>query len=863
MQKSRNKLETLSIDGVSTAEAVHYITTVQDMKRKMRGWAEEVESFSTGLKILERQRYNFGDDWLSMEQLQVRYRLKKSLNFSFSALSSTSFSTISVLMFLMQAEWDAFNDICVRKDLNVQGQLSTLQMKVCTSAESTCSNEMRYSTTYFVFLLSFPCPSNPFPPPPLPSLPLPPSSLPPQVINEDRQMESRLLSLLDDWERNKPVSGDVRPDAAINTLAIYESRFLKLKEEYDALTEAKRAMDLPTKDDDRLRGRLEELGDLKSSWAELSRIWNHINDLRQLPWTAVVPRKIRAALEDVINQLKNLPQRVRSYAAYEHTMQSVKAHLKDNTHVANLKSDALKERHWKQLTRELRARWVFAELTLGDVWDVDLDKNEKVIKAVLLQAQGELGLEEFLKTIKEEWATFELDLVDYQHKTYLIRGWDDLFTLLKEHINSLEAMRLSPYFRVFEEEANSWHDKLSRLFAMYDVWMDVQRRWVDLEGVFTGSADIKHLLPNESSRFQTISTEFLGMMNRVKASRVALEVLNIPDGQKVLERLADLLGKIQKALTDYLEQERNAFPRFYFVGDDDLLEIIGNSKNVDRVQKHFRKMFAGLHSVSLGDEGGRIDVLLSKEGERVPLTTPVVCRDVKINLWLTALEDSMRDALARSLALAVGELQGLQERGFNLEPYKKWLDTFQAQLVVVAAQVAWSESVEAALRSGGNTAPALSKSASLVEEILSGLADTVLQYQPPVLRRKLEHMITELVHQRDVTRELQQQSVSSAEAFNWLQVMRFYFNPRETNVLKQLTIRMANTQNYYGFEYLGLTDKLVQTPLTDRCFLTMTQALDMRQGGSPFGPAGTGKTESVSFGEWNTGGEKKGRKKKP
>ena len=53
------------------------------------------------------------------------------------------------------------------------------------------------------------------------------------------------------------------------------------------------------------------------------------------------------------------------------------------------------------------------------------------------------------------------------------------------------AMKLSPYFRVFEEEANSWEDKLNRILALFDVWIDVQRRWVYLEGIFTGSADIK------------------------------------------------------------------------------------------------------------------------------------------------------------------------------------------------------------------------------------------------------------------------------------------------------------------------------------------------------------------------------------
>lgn len=74
--------------------------------------------------------------------------------------------------------------------------------------------------------------------------------------------------------------------------------------------------------------------------------------------------------------------------------------------------------------------------------------------------------------------------------------------------------------------------------------------------------------------------------------------------------------------------------------------------------------------------------------------------------------------------------------------------------------------------------------------------------------------------------------------------MRFHLDSNE-ELTKCCIIRMANAQFNYGFEYLGIQECLVQTPLTDRCYLTMTQALNSRLGGSPFGPAGTGKTESV------------------
>lgn len=62
---------------------------------------------------------------------------------------------------------------------------------------------------------------------------------------------------------------------------------------------------------------------------------------------------------------------------------------------------------------------------------------------------------------------------------------------------------------MFEEEALAWEEKLNRIIALFDVWIDVQRRWVYLEGIFSGSADIKTLLPIETSRFHNIRSDRL------------------------------------------------------------------------------------------------------------------------------------------------------------------------------------------------------------------------------------------------------------------------------------------------------------------------------------------------------------------
>ncbi|ESP05087.1 hypothetical protein LOTGIDRAFT_151884 [Lottia gigantea] len=694
----------------------------------------------------------------------------------------------------VDGEWGAFTDIMKRKDSAIQTQVASLQMK---------------------------------------------------IVSEDKIVESKTSDMLGDWEKDKPVDGEMRPDAALKALTIFEGKFGRLKEERDNIAKAKEALELAepghvSPSQERMGVALEELQDLKGVWNELCKVWEQIDELKEKPWLSVAPRKLRQSLDALLSQLKELPARLRSYASYEHVKRCLQSYAKVNVLIVELKSEALKERHWKQLMKRLNVNWVLSELTLGHVWDIDLQKHEPVVRDVISVAQGEMALEEFLKQVSEVWRSYELELINYQNKCRLIRGWDDLFTKVKEHLNSVMAMKLSPYYKQFEEDALAWEDKLNRINALFDVWIDVQRRWVYLEGIFTGSADIKHLLPIETSRFQGVSTEFLGLMKRVAKSPLVIDVLNIPNSQRQLERLADLLGKIQKALG-----------KFYFVGDEDLLEIIGNSKNIPRLQKHFKKMFAGVASIVLNEDDSHVTGLMSKEGESVDFATPVsIAAHPKINEWLTLVEKEMRVTLAKLLASSVADMANFKTGKIDPSLYLDWIDKYQSQLIVLAAQILWSESCDAALstigaQTGQKDLTPMDGVLASVESTLNILADSVLLEQPAVRRKKLESLITELVHQRDVTRTLIKNKVDSQKSFDWLSQMRFYFDPKNHDVLQQLSIQMANAKFNYGFEYLGVQDKLVQTPLTDRCYLTMTQALEARLGGSPFGPAGTGKTESV------------------
>ncbi|KAI0009506.1 cytoplasmic dynein heavy chain [Xylariaceae sp. FL0662B] len=665
-----------------------------------------------------------------------------------------------------------------------------------------------------------------------------------KIVAEDKVVMGKIAEIASQWNEEKPVSGTIAPDVAIATLNSFESRITKLQEEADMVSKAKEALDLPASPESSLSIIMEEVHDFKSVWAALSTIWKSLDELRETLWGSVQPRKIRSSIDGLIKMTKEMPSRMRQYAAFEHIQTILRQHLKINSILSDLKSEAIRDRHWTKIWKEIKPgrRYSPVSMTLGDVWDLELVRTENTVRDIITQAQGEMALEEFLNQVKETWNSYQLDLVAYQNKCRLIRGWDDLFAKCSEHLNSLQAMKHSPYYKEFEEEASSWEDKLNRVHVLFDVWIDVQRQWVYLEGVFTGNADIKHLLPIESSRFQNINSEFMAVMKKVYKQPMVMDVLGITGVQKSLERLAELLNKIQKALGEYLEKERVSFPRFYFVGDEDLLEMIGNSNDTLRIAKHFRKMFAGITGLIMDDES-IISGFTSKEDEVVRLKSEISLAKVpKINDWLALLENGMKSTLAELLAEAVEVYTPIfQSSEINSTALKDFMSAFPSQIVVLATQVVWTTAVEQSLSNGGSTLQ------SLFEQevrVLRFLAETVLGDLEVIQRKKCEALITECVHQRDVIEKLVKLNASTPTHYMWLLQMRYVYVP-EGDYLQRLHIKMANAKLNYGFEYLGVPDRLVRTPLTDRCFGTLTQALCQRLGGSPYGPAGTGKTESV------------------
>ena len=670
-----------------------------------------------------------------------------------------------------------------------------------------------------------------------------------RISAEEATITARISELEKYWSEKKPDKAD-NPSEALEILSEAKKLIEEVNDSYVKNCKAKELLEMEYSDPNKLNNLYDEIKDLEDVWTELNKIFSKIDEKKDTPFVAINADKIKKALEEALDKIEELPDKYHSYDAFEITKKKLQYYKKINGIIGDLGTEAIKERHWKSILKILNINKTEKELILNDLWKADLQKKEKLLQEIINQAAGELVLESYIKKSKNRWNDRELEMIQYKDKCKLIKGWDDMFSLLDEDINSFQSMSNSPYYNLFKDEIEPWKDKLENIRLLFNEWVDVQRKWVYLEGIFFGSADIKNELPGDYNKFQSIDNEFTSLMKRVANKPYILEVISIPNIKSILEeKLKTALERIQKALYNFLEKQRQNFARFYFIGDEDLLEIIGNSKDVNKITRHFNKMFAGMNSL-LCEDGDELKGMISREFEEVLFEKSVkISEDPVVYQWLRKVQEQMHFTLATKLEKAVSEISEMDYIG-KVDEFIKWIEQYPAQITVLSSQVLWSASIEAAL-TGVKTLKALPDGFSLESEeqvinnMLSALSDQVLKDIKVDMRKKLEQLITELVHQRDVVRLLKAKKINNVEAFEWLYYMRFYFYPKTPDVLKRLQIKMSNASFDYGFEYLGVAEKLIQTPLTDRCYLTLTQGLYFRLGGAPFGPAGTGKTESV------------------
>ena len=514
----------------------------------------------------------------------------------------------------------------------------------------------------------------------------------------------------------------------------------------------------------------------------------------------------------------------------------------------------MKKRHWAAINdiTGLSIRHT-PEANLKQMIAYGLHLHVEDIEETCINASKEYSLESSLDKMEEEWEGIGFGSKAYKETgTAILTSVEDIETILDDQIVRAQAMRGSRYITPFIDRITKWEKMLSTLEDLIANWLKVQATWLYLEPIFS-SADIQKQMPTEAKRFATVDRTWRDVMKETEEDP---RVTTIGQKEGMLERLVaanHLLDLIQKGLADYLNTKRIFFPRFFFLSNDELLEILSETKDPTRVQPHLRKCFEGIQALQF-DKDMAITHMISAEKEKVKLEYDNINEKLIqpadsggcVEIWLDQIQTAMRKTMAYVLDVSMEKYAERTPIGERTE----WLRNWPGQIVLAVTQTFWTrETTECLMEAKNGDQEAVQRYADKLTTYLNDIVAMVRGEVPKIVRKTISALCVLDVHSRDTIQDLANAKISSPLDFDWLCQLRYIHTPDGESVRTgspgSMKCQMINAERLYAYEYLGNSMRLVITPLTDRCYRTLMGAIHLDYGGAPAGPAGTGKTETV------------------
>ena len=502
--------------------------------------------------------------------------------------------------------------------------------------------------------------------------------------------------------------------------------------------------------------------------------------------------------------------------------------------ITALRNPGLRERHWSAMSNDLGFELMPGKTlkTLQDVIDLKLmDYDEKITK-VGESAGKEYAIESALDKMDKEWGPAIFDIVPYRETgSFVLRGADEVQQMLDDNIVMCQAMGFSPFNKPHKERLETFAAKLNLLSEIIEQWLNCQRNWMYLEPIFS-SDDIMKQLPAEGAKFKACDRQWRKYLKMCSDDPNCLRFGETPDLLPTFANAYNTLEQVQKGLSDYLETKRQSFARFYFLSNEELLEILSQTKDPRAVQPHLRKCFEAINKVTF-EEDLAMTTMFSGEGEEV-VWDGKVYPEGNVEFWLTDVETMMR--------ASINTIMGKSVASYAVTDRKQWVLEWPGQIILGCDQVYWSRETEEAI-----TKNDLEGYYNQCHQQLKDVTTLVRMPLTNMQRTSLGAMITLDVHGRDVVDVLNKLKIQKASDFEWSAQLRYYWRDSTESFSGSQATYLEQVENKfrYGCEYLGNSMRLVVTPLTDRIYLTLTGALGMALGGAPAGPAGTGKTETT------------------
>ncbi|CAD1473088.1 unnamed protein product [Heterotrigona itama] len=643
-----------------------------------------------------------------------------------------------------------------------------------------------------------------------------------------------------DFELNGPMVEGIPAKEASDRLIFFQGRLDELWEKYQTYSSGESLFGIEITDYPALHQRKREINLLQKLYSLYLQVIRTIDNYYEIPWSEIDIESIMTELADFQNRCRRLPKAMRDWPAYIDLKKKIDDFNETCPLLELMANKAMQDRHWERMSKLCKYYFdVESEaFTLANVMQAPLLKYKDEVEDICISAVKEQEIESKLKQIIAEWAIVDLQFSTFKQRgELLLKGMEtlEIISQLEDSLMIISSLLANRYNAPFKKDIQLWQNKLSNTSEILAKWLNVQNLWAYLEAVFIGG-DISKQLPAEAKRFNNIDKAWIKIMYRARERVNAVETCTGDETMgQFLPHLLEQLESCQKSLSGYLETKRSIFPRFCFISDPTLLEILGQAADCHTIQKYLDGFFDNIGKLEFHEkEYERIVAMYSRENEKVLTEKDVICTGLVEN-WLNTL--LMVHQFSVGSVISQGLLT-LPNEDFDII---QLIDNSILQVGLLALQVLWTHDSEVALNTARRDRNVMKRTNQWFLDLLNSLIEVTVKDLSKYARAKYEALITIHVHQRDIFDDLCRMRIRNVGDFEWLKQCRYYYDAETEDV----PIQVTDIDFVYQNEFLGCTDRLAITPLTDRCYITLAQAVGMNFGGAPAGPAGTGKTETT------------------
>jgi len=654
------------------------------------------------------------------------------------------------------------------------------------------------------------------------------------------KFKNAVLTFDEDFIKKGPMIEGIPAKEASDRVLLFNARLSDLQNQQEIFSSGEQLFGLPINEYPILQKRKRDIDYLNRLYKLYLDVMYTVDEYFVLPFDEVDMEKINIEIQEFVNRCRKLPKGMKNWPAFIDLKKKIDDFYECCPLIELMSSNAMKYRHWERLQDLLEYKFDAEDenFTLGYVMKGPLLENKDDIEEICVGASKELDIEIKMQTVIRDWKEVDMPLATFKNRgELLIKASDiqDIIAKLEDSLMIMSSLASNRFNGPFKKDIMLWLHRLSDTVDILEKWLQVQSLWMYLEAVFVGG-DISKQLPQEAKRFGNIDRAWMKIMYKTRNTLNIIELCT-GDGEipRVLDFLVEQLELCQKSLTVYLESKRLIFPRFFFISDPVLLEILGQASDPSSIQPHLLSLFDGVARVQFDPErSDTIISMMSSNGEKIQLSSHVRCTGLVEN-WIGKLLESVLETMKKIL----GDL-GMKIGDAKFE-YKTQLSSLCAQAQMICIQLIWTKDVEYALNNCMLNRRVMAIKYSETQEMLNYLVDQTVKDLTKLERICSETLVTIHVHQRDIFNELISAKIKSSQDFDWQKQSRFYYDLN----LEEVLVKITDVDFVYQNEYLGVTERLAITPLTDRCYITLAQAIGMNMGGAPAGPAGTGKTETT------------------